>query len=493
MWRQVQGISLFYIKPLLNRFIVHSRSKWIIYAGILSVLLSIYASVFFGGILQNADWKARLMLIVTECIFVGLLRGMNTLPHQMYGDRLLTLFHVSGISPMRIIIGQSASSLPLYTWSSIMVAIPLTVGYSVGERIGYGLIFLCISLTMIWITDLVCRFLFVITMRYIPTVAKSFSGISSVAYILLVSLLVWVLVEVETVTSETWMHLTDGMLVFLAMFVVLLFVLMLNIRRVGCHYYESWLRYVESQQQDGHKEEEGFSGIIKTAFDAIVYKDLITLIRNPLTKIRISLWFIGITGGSLALRLGWLHSVVNTDNEADYVLAFVTLLSGILFGEVVSALYQIEEQNYILYYAAAIKGQTIYRAKLLTAVLLLVASTVIGYLLASVILQLPASEWIVGVALAFSFSVGSTVVQLTIAAMGKKGSQDRSLKEGSDEEKMLEQSPRKLASMVSSITGLLYLAICSWMVVLGIQATVFIWILAASLLLAAPGIRYSER
>lgn len=493
MWKQIQGIGFFYTRPLVNKFILHSKTKWLIYAVLASVLLAGYMSDFFGDILRNANWGTRLMLIITECIFVGLLRGMNTLPQQMYGDRLLTLFHVSGISPVRMILGQSISSLPMYAWSSLMVSIPLTIGYSITLRLLYGCVFIFISMIMIWLTDILSRFLLIITMKHIPSVAKTFAGISTAAYAVLIGLLIWCLVSIDSISGETWDKLVIYLCAFAILFVLALLVLLMFAERIGQHYYESWLNYLESEQRGQRNEEQTLSTLVHNAYDAIVLKDITLLFRNPLTRIRLGLWLIAIIAGAFITRYGVFDSFINSNNLTGYSLLFVTLLSSLIFGEVVSTLYQMEGQNYILYYVTAVKGKTIFGAKLFVASLLLVVPSILGFWIIAVILQLPFVDCFIGGGLAFIISFGSIIVQLTLASMDRTWTKGTNLQEGSVEEKMLEQSPRKPIPIISAIVGLLYIVLLNGMSLMGVSVVIILLVFLGTTTLGAAGLRYSER
>ncbi|QDX92817.1 hypothetical protein EEL31_23630 [Brevibacillus laterosporus] len=493
MWRQTKWISFFYTRPFFNRFFIHSPSKWIIYVGLATIAIAMYFSENFGQLLFHAGLGARLMLLIGECIFVGLLRGMNTLTQQMYSDRLLTLFHVSGVSPFRMIIGQSTSSLPLYTWSSIMIAIPLTIGYSALERILYGVLFLIVSLFMIWLTDIMSRFLMVLTMRFVPIIVKTFVGISSLAYVALISLLVWALIRIETISAEAWQDLERGMIYVLCFFLVGLGALFLFSKQIGKYYYESWLNHAESLDRTRPETQENLSNLVKSAYDAIVFKDVTMLIRNPITKIRFWFWLIAIICGAVIGRSGMASSFLTEANQSFYVLMFVSLLTALIFGEIVSALYQLEEQNYILYYVAAVKGSTIFWAKTMTASLLVVGPAVIGHLVLAIVLQFSLMEWLVGALLVLGFTFGSVIVQLSIASLDKKGRDGVNLKEGSDEEEMLKQSPKKPIAILSSILGLIYLGLCIWLYWINIGMFILVTIVLLTLLLSLIGVRYSAK
>ncbi|MBA4531483.1 hypothetical protein [Brevibacillus halotolerans] len=493
MWAQTKWISFFYTRPFFNRFFIHSPSKWIIYVGLGTIAIAMYFSENFGQLLLHASLSARLMLLIGECIFVGLLRGMNTLTQQMYADRLLTLFYVSGVSPFRMILGQSTSSLPLYTWSSIMIAIPLTIGYSAMERVLYVLLFLVVSLLMIWLTDILSRFLMVLTMRFFPIIVKTFVGISSLAYVALIGLLVWALIEVETISPEAWQSLERFMVYVLCIFAVGLGALFLFSEQIGRFYYESWLNHAESQDRTRPETQENLSNLVKNAHDAIVFKDITLLIRNPITKIRFWFWVIAIITGAVVAKSGVASSFLTEANQAYYVLLFVSLLTALVFGEIVSALYQFEEQNYILYYVAAVKGSTIFWAKTMIASLLVVAPAIIGHLILAIVLQFSFMEWLLGGFLILGFTFGSIIVQLSIASLDKKGRGGVNLKEGSEEEEMLKQSPKKPIAIVSSIMGLIYLGVCLWLFWINIGIPILVTIVLLTLLLSLVGVRYSAR
>ncbi|GIP56316.1 hypothetical protein J15TS10_01300 [Paenibacillus woosongensis] len=446
----------YYNRPFLNQYLYHSRAKLLIWILLLGIAIPIYFSEKFGNIFMEADLSKKILFIAAESLLVGLLRAMNDLPSQMYMQKNLMLFHSSGISNFQLIMGQWLSRMPLYLWAALILTIPLTSGLGMADKLTTGVLLFVIGFAAEMTVDLVCRYLMIITMYYIPAIVKGFVGIATIGYLALFGFIIWVLVSLESVSSVFWSQFEQIMYPVAAVCGAGVIVLLLLTGKMGELYYEGWLRFVENDKRIQNKD-SGISHLISTPQNAVMIKDWILIIKNKITLVRVGLWLIGMIAAIVLTKIGMFNSFLTGQNTPAYVFGFVVLYTMLAFGEIVSALYQQEKQSYLLYFMSGTKGRHIFTAKFITSILLVVVPVLIGYPVVALFLQIDGLVILQTLVWCVSITMGAILLQLGIASLDRKGGQAvmMIIKE-EDSNGMLEQVPQSPIPILSSFAGLIY-------------------------------------
>lgn len=487
----LKAIYFFYSKPFFNKYYTHSRVKLLIWAVVIGLAFPFIFSSQFGNIFHHATLTTKIMVVIVECMLLSALRTMNEGLGQMYGDRNLIIFHSAGIAASNIILGQWLARIWSYIWSSIVITIPLTAGLPVSDKVTNGIVLFVVSLAVEMGFDLLYRYLLIVAMRYFPSLTKYFFGLSTLGFIGVFALLIYAITSLEIISAEAWQRFvqitTYVSLVCLALLLLLLYLQ----RKLNNMYSHSWLHFIENERTAAVKDSK-ISEFIRSAKEAILVKDLILTNKNIIMKVRIGMWVAGMIAGVALTKFHVLDSFVNESQTPTYLFAFVLGFTLLIFGEVISTLYQQEGQNYILYYAAAIPGKVIFSAKLNLAILLLVVPAVAGYIIAALLLQITGSRLLMDALWMVFFSSAAAIVQLGIAALDKKSRHGRNLSEtNKDQNAIMEQVPRSPIPILSNLGGLAIGAFSLLLYWVQVHASIMLLILLPAIILYVMGVRAS--
>ncbi len=459
---------------------------------LLGLAVPIYFSEKFGAIFLEANLSKKVMFIVAESLLVGLLRGLNDLPSQMYLQKNLMFFHSSGISNLQIIIGQWLSRAPLYVWAAVILTIPLTSGLSIPDKIMTGLLLFIIGFVAEMTVDLVSRYLMILTMYYMPSIVKAFVGIATFGFLALFGFIIWVLTSLDAVSADFWNQFERTMFVIAGISGVGIIILLLLTKKMGELYYESWLQSVENEKVVLDKD-SGISHLISHPRNAVMIKDWILILKNSVTKARIAIWIIGMGVAAVLVNMKVLDSFLTEQNKPFYVFGFVIVFTFLAFGEIVSSLYQQEKQNYLLYFVTGTKGQHIFMAKCLTSLLLVFIPVMIGYPVLGLLLRIDITTITTTLIWCAFASLGAILLQLGIATLDRKGGQGiMIIGKEEDSDGMLEQVPQTAIPILSSFTGLVYGLLATTLYAFELHVAFSILLFLPCLAMIPLGVRSSE-
>ncbi|GEM_PF-3243887 len=491
--RTIKSIYFFYSKPFFNKYYTHNRGKALIWALLVGLALPIAFTSQFGNLFSHATLATKIWVIVVESLLLSALRVMNEGMEQMYADRKLVLFHSAGIPSSQIIFGQWLSRFWFYVWSSVVIMIPLTAGLPWQDKLTSGVLLFGASLLVEVVFDLFSRYLLILCMYYIPQVTKYFFGFSTLGFLAVFGLLVWAVLGMDTISAEAWRRFEQlATYTGAAVFAVFAVLLLMN-RHMNRLYYQSWLKFTENERSSATQNSSRLSELIRGPKDAILVKDLMLLQKNLMTKIRAGLWLAGIIAAVVLVKFNVLDAYVTTEIQPFAIFAFALVWTMLIFGEIISTLYQQEGQNYVLYYAAAIKGREVFSAKLNLAIMLAVIPSAVGYAAAALMLQIEGGILLLHLSWIIYVSCIAVIVQLGIAALDRKSRQGKNLSETSkDQSVVMEQMPRSLLPILSNLAGLVVAAFSLLLLWFDVHyALILLLLLLPAVLLYAVGVRAS--
>lgn len=491
--RTIKSIYFFYSKPFFNKYYTHNRGKALIWMLLVGLAVPIAFSSQFGNLLSHATLATKIWVIVVESLLLSALRVMNEGLEQMYADRKLVIFHAAGIPSSRIIVGQWLSRFWFYVWSSVVIMIPLTAGLPWQEKLISGLVLFGASLLVEIVFDLLCRYLLIICMYFIPQVTKYFFGFSTLGFLAVFGLLVWAILGMDTISAEAWQRFEQVATYAGAVGFAVFAVLLLMNRQMNRLYYRSWLHFTENERSSAAQTSSRLSELIRGPKDAILVKDLMLLQKNLMTKIRAVLWLAGVIAVVALMKFNVLEAYIAAEYQPFSIFAFVLVWTMLIFGEIISTLYQQEGQNYVLYYAAAVPGSAVFSAKLNLAFLLAVLPSAAGYAVAALTLQVEGKVLLAHLSWTAYVSCIAVIIQLGIAALDKKSRQGKNLSEAPKEQSVvMEQMPRSPLPILSNLAGLAAAAFALLLIWFEVHAAIILLLLLLpAALLYATGVRAS--
>ncbi|MGG4263884.1 hypothetical protein [Peribacillus simplex] len=449
MKSQIKSIQLLYSRPFFNKYFFHSKMKPLLWGLILIIAVPFILKPTISDFLINASLKEKILIVILESLIFGILKSMNELKQQMYGDPLLKLSFLAAVRPRAIILGQMLAKTPFYLWGAFIITIPLTFGYSFPEVIYTGFLLFVISFILQNLVDVFSRFMMILVMKYMPGITKFFYVFSIIGNLLGIGLLIWALLSFESLNKEQWDVIANWTQSFSLIFLTLFLITLLFLRKLEVNYFEGWLKLSENQKTLVTHTTNKLPIIVLSPTTTIMFKDIKVIWGNVVTKIRWGQWIVLLMVSLVCLKKEFLPFYKEI-GKYHYAIGLSFLITLFVFGEVVSSLYQQEGKNRSLYAITGVSPFSALLGKVGVGLIYILLPVFIGILIFDLILRIgySGSHYF----LIFILSLSSVFVQLGISSLEKPVI--KTSKEGDQSSAaMMEQVPTSLLSVISLLVS----------------------------------------
>lgn len=433
-----------HFKEQLNLWI--RGNKWLL---ILKVIVTMIGAFLLGLIVNPSQFFTPteiVLFIVLQAIVISWLQTLLNIYQKLFSLNDLTFPFLTGIHKSSIILAISF----INTVKNAIIGLGISWYFSAAHLAlapFYFVAFLICSFLSFLLAILFALF----STRFIKSVKWLIVFVFVIQIILLLFIFGVALTKIDVVTVPLIIY-----------FVVALFILSFIYVKPNVidRFYMISVDYFNKISQTSNKGKERIS-FVKMIKNPIVFKDVILLFANPITKIRFYVWIAAqvailfmIEQKGLSFLIDYLP--LSQSHEEWFAFQISLITTFLLFGEIPISLFHLDKGIIQWYIFTGVNGSKLFLSKAVLGFCILLVPSLLTISMYVLFLDLPIKSFVLIIAITFLSLLSLVITTLSISLFDIN---IESYSKPSESSMITEQIPQTNITYLSLLVGFLFLFI----------------------------------